>query len=208
MVDARWQQKFDNRSQTQMLGWHRRGLYNAPPSGRYAVTAVGFSCAEVAGHHQGGEIFGAAEAPQHHRIQRMLPEGQHRLGEYFFALVASTLDWLICLDSATYLSNVWNIKECVYLFIFFLVSFKSWWWSIAWAPPPIYSKVIFFFFLFFLGVNICNRNRLSFLFLVGHLSSQETTARGGNRRHYPRCLAGTGLLTFPQHDSQVGCTSL
>lgn len=37
--------------------------------------------AEMAGHHQGGQVSGTALSPQHHRIQGLLPEGQHCLGE-------------------------------------------------------------------------------------------------------------------------------
>lgn len=40
----------------------------------------GILFAEVARHHQGGEIPAKNKAPQQHRVQRMLPERAHCLG--------------------------------------------------------------------------------------------------------------------------------
>lgn len=37
---------------------------------------------EMAGYHQRSQVSAAAEAPQHHRVQGLLPEGAHSMGEW------------------------------------------------------------------------------------------------------------------------------
>lgn len=40
-----------------------------------------YLCVEMAGHHKRGEVPSEASAPQHYRVQRLLPEGAHSMGK-------------------------------------------------------------------------------------------------------------------------------
>lgn len=44
---------------------------------------------EVAGHPEGGEISWSSEAQELHRIQRMLPQGTHCMGEHILLINAN-----------------------------------------------------------------------------------------------------------------------
>lgn len=78
------------------------------------------SCAEVAGHHQRGEVPAEAATPQHHRVPRLLPEGAHGMG---------TFSSSNCSQPAADPPSLC----CVFVL--------SWSWSTASARPQTSSKV-------------------------------------------------------------------